>query len=86
LLGENLASHWPVRFAGDLGISFLDALPPEAAIPLLKLRRAALVETLAEAKEAPPHTGTLQLLLEHQVSHLEAERSWLDSLLGRLPD
>lgn len=86
LLRENLANHWPVHFAGDVGISFLDTLPAGEALRLLQQRRAALLEALAEAQEAPPHAGTLQLLLEHQVAHLEAELSWLESLLGRLMD
>lgn len=51
---------------------------------MLQLRRAALVEALAEAQAVSPYAGTLQLLLEHQVAHLEAEISWLDRLLVRL--
>jgi DNA-binding PadR family transcriptional regulator len=84
LLRENLAGYWPARFAGDVGISFLDALPAEEALPLLQQRRAALAAALTAAQDAPPHAGTLQLLLEHQVAHLEAELSWLDRLLDRL--
>ncbi len=84
LLRENLNSHAPARFTGDIGLAFLDALEPNEALELLVQRRAALADALASAEAVPEHEGTLQLVVEHQARHLATELEWLDEVVARL--
>ena len=84
LLRENLASHTPAKFIGDIGLSFVDTLDRDEALVLLRQRRAALEGDLAAARAVPKHEGAWQLLIEHRVVHLEAELRWLDEVLARL--
>lgn len=84
LLRQNLATYTPVTFAGDVGLAFLDALPTEEAVGLLKERREAVSLALHSAQSAPHHPGSLGLVLEHQARHLQAEIAWLDQVLEDL--
>lgn len=84
LLRQNLACHMPVKFGGDVGITFLDQLPTAEVIPLLQQRRTYLAADLVRARQTPPHVGALQYIIDHQVVHLETELAWLDSLISRL--
>lgn len=84
LLRENLAEYHQARFAGDIGLAFVDILDPEEARSLLQNRRDAVARELALAHRTPPHRGALQLVVEHQVRHLTAELGWLDEVLQRL--
>lgn len=84
LLRENLAEYAPSIFTGDIGLAFLDDMPPPEATALLTQRRAALSEKLARAQSAPAHTGSIQLLLDHQIHHLASEVAWLDGVLAKL--
>lgn len=84
LLRDSLRTFQPQRFPGDTGLIFLEKLPTAEAIALLQKRRSALMEALAQARLAPPHSGGQQWVIEHQVVTMEAELSWLDSLINRL--
>lgn len=84
LLRENLAGHYPASFAGDIGLAFVDLLDPDEARELLNARRAALEAEMTQAEAAPVHTGSLQLVVEHQIRHLRAELDWLDEVIARL--
>ncbi len=84
LVRENLGAYHPSQFGGDFGLAFLDAVPGEEARPLLGVRRAALVAHLAALQAVPVHHGSLQLMIEHQTRHLQAELAWLDEVLARL--
>ncbi|MFN8371577.1 MAG: PadR family transcriptional regulator [Anaerolineae bacterium] len=86
LLRENLREYYPSRFTGDIGIAFVEALSPEEAYTLLMQRRAALqseLEMAEAAQSAHSSTGT-QLVVEHQIYHLQAEIDWLDKVISRL--
>ena len=83
LLALNLATYTPSKFPQDLGLAFADALPPATVVALLEQRRAMLAAELATARQAPPHGGTLQLLVEHSIVHLESELAWLDRVITR---
>jgi len=85
LLRAGLAGYTPARFPDDMGLAFIDALPPAEALDLLEQRRAALADALAAARAVPPHPGGTQLIIDHQVRHLEAEVEWLDEVRSRLP-
>jgi DNA-binding PadR family transcriptional regulator len=84
LLRENLANYSPALFPSDTGLAFIDALEPEAALDLLHQRRASLAAALAKAQSVPPHAGSTQFIIEHQIRHLTAELEWLDEIMGRL--
>jgi DNA-binding PadR family transcriptional regulator len=84
LLRENLAAYPPVHFVSDVGIAFVDQLPPAEALALLKQRRAVLAGQLAAVQAAPEHPGGAQLLIEHQAHHLTSELAWLDAVISRL--
>jgi DNA-binding PadR family transcriptional regulator len=85
LLRASLAGYTPARFADDIGLAFLDTLPSAEALRLLEQRRAALTAALDTARAVPPHPGSMQFIIDHQVRHLEAELEWLDELRARLP-
>ncbi len=86
LLRQNLSSYRPALFPGDTGIIFLDDLPRDEAITLLQTRRAAIVDELERAEAAPIHSGSLQLLIEHQIVHLRSELDWLDYVINHLTE
>ncbi len=84
LLRENLASHLPSHFGGDIGIAFIDALSIDESIALLKERREKLAEASRNAEAAPQHQGSMQLVVKHQALHLAAELDWLDEVIEHL--
>ncbi len=84
LLRQNLSQYIPAQFAGDVGLTFLDELPPEEAVTLLKERRARMAVALNRMQQTPSHSGALQYMIEHQLAHLSAELAWLDAFILRL--
>jgi DNA-binding PadR family transcriptional regulator len=86
LLRQNLAAYTPARFEGDISLAYLDQLPPAEAHRLLEARRHALAAALQAARAAPAHIGSLQLLIDHQQRHLQAELDWLETVLAALPE
>ena len=46
-------------------------------------RRAALIAQLEEIRQVPQHAGSLQLIVDHQLFHLENEVQWLDQVLAQ---
>lgn len=86
LLRANLSTHSPTYFADDIGLAMLDTLPPEEARALLRQRRAAIAKALAQAQAVPPHGGSTQWVIEHQIDHLSHELAWVDQIIERLKD
>ena len=84
LLRENLSEHHAARFTGDIGLTFLDTLPPSEARDLLLVRRAALLDELENVRAIPVHSGSSQLVIEHRARHLQTELEWLDEVIERL--
>lgn len=84
LLRVNLAEYVPAYFVSDIGVAFLDDVPPAEARGRLEQRRTALAAELAAAQGAPLHPGSLQWLVEHRARHLQAELDWLDEIMSRL--
>jgi len=84
LLRENLADYRPSDFTCHIGLAFLDELSAEAALPLLRRRRAAMEELSDFTRAHGEHPGSLQLILERQVHLLAAELEWLDAVIARL--
>lgn len=84
LLRQNLATYLPTKFPGDAGLTFLDNLPTPEAVALLQQRRTEMANALIIIEQAPPHTGSLQFMLEHQHLHLQSELNWIDNIITRL--
>lgn len=84
LLRENLSAHQPAAFADDVGLAFLDTLDAAEGRALLEQRRGQIAARLDEVRAVPRHGGTIQLMIEHQARHLEAELVWLDQVLAGL--
>lgn len=84
LVRENLREYDPAIFTSDVGVAFLDDLEPSEARALLNERRKELTARLERASAAPRHTGSIQLLVDHQIHHLQSEIVWLDAVLGKL--
>lgn len=84
LLRENLEQFQLAEFPGDIGLGFLDELPPGEARHALDARRADLIRQLEEARAIPSHPGSMQFTIEHRIHHLESELAWLDDIIARL--
>jgi DNA-binding PadR family transcriptional regulator len=83
LLRENLGSFIPSKFPGDVGLAYADDLDPQEVLSLLAKRRIALGDRLEETRQVPAHAGSLQLLIDHEIRHLEAELDWLDEVMAQ---
>jgi DNA-binding PadR family transcriptional regulator len=84
LLRQSLASYKPVSYLGHIGIVYLDTLPGEEAIALLRQRREQ-IENLAQViRTDEQHQGGFQLMLSYHLGQLTAELEWLDEVIGRL--
>lgn len=88
LLRENLRGFARPRFPDAIGIYFIQALPAEEAEALLNERLSALDHELQEFEpKVSAHAGlAAQPVLQHYVVHLQAERTWLTSLLQALAE
>ena len=84
LLRQNLAEYTSAQFSGDVGLAFLDELPAVEGLALLQKRRDALQAHLMATQSIPPHPGSLQLTIEHQIRHLTAELTWLDEVMAQI--
>jgi DNA-binding PadR family transcriptional regulator len=81
LLKQQLADYSPVDFSDHVAIAYLDYLPVIEVIVLLKQRREKLVAVLEDVQALPTHPGSHQLFVDHQRHHLQAELSWLDTVI-----
>jgi DNA-binding PadR family transcriptional regulator len=88
LLRDNLARAERMTFAGDMGLMFLDHLPREEALDLLRQRLGSLDAQIGNHEQAPKHEHGLGvgLALEHILFLLHAERDWLAAAIARLQD
>ena len=84
LLRENLRTYRRVTFPGDMGIAFIDALPPHEARELLEERHAQMREMLERIQQISGHAGAPRLVIEHHITHLKAELNWLEEVLASL--
>ena len=85
LLRESMQEYTPGVFEDDIPLAYIDQLESGEAHALLQKRREILLKELKNMQDTPTHTGTIQWMLEHRLRHLEAELSWMDEILSRLP-
>jgi DNA-binding PadR family transcriptional regulator len=83
LLRDNLAEHSPTYYPTDIGIAFMDQLPPEEVATYLGQKREKVMAELETLQHATGHSGPLQHVLDHNRRLLEAEVEWLDDLLEK---
>ena len=81
VIRESLASYQDIEFLSDVSVIFLGSIPADEAEVLLKERRTAMANREQELSGLPAHPGPMQLAIEHQKYHLQAELRWLDRLL-----
>ncbi|MFC2031620.1 hypothetical protein ACFLWA_12950, partial [Chloroflexota bacterium] len=81
LLRESLAGYEPYGYPGATAFLFLHAIPSGEAIPLLEQRRARVKSALEEARAHEVDYGSFELVLSHQIRHLETEFDWLDQVV-----
>ncbi len=84
LLRQNLATYKPARYPSNTGLIFLDHLPTNETLSLLRRRHKHLTENLSQTAQAPVHSGSMQFVVEHQLALLQAELAWLESVIERL--
>jgi DNA-binding PadR family transcriptional regulator len=85
LLRENLSTHVSSRFDGDIGLAFINEMPVQEALTLLRTRQAALIDEQASLEAVQGHSeGGMQLILEHQKRYLAFELDWLGEVMRRL--
>ncbi len=84
LLRNDLRNYETRTLPGDIGIAFMDTLPRDEAYALLSERRAKIQRLLEETSQVSGHTGTLRLVIDHQVHQLQAELDWLQNVLDKL--
>lgn len=84
LLRESLAKYEPVVPPGDIGLLFLQALPPDEAKALLQTRRASVEAALELVQAHKVDERSSWPLLHHQARHLTAEIEWLSEVITRL--
>lgn len=83
LLRAHLAEPDRQPAAGAIALMFLDDLPGEERLALVRQRLATLEEQIVAHERAPRHEHGLgvDLALDQQVYLLRAEREWLASVL-----
>jgi|WetSurMetagenome_2_1015567.scaffolds.fasta_scaffold545439_1 DNA-binding PadR family transcriptional regulator len=84
MLRENLTSTFLVQHPGDIGLIFSDDLPDQDVISAVKLRLDNLKTEIERVRSAPAHSGRIQWMLDHQITTLQNELDWHQSLLARL--
>ncbi|MFN3308285.1 MAG: helix-turn-helix transcriptional regulator [Anaerolineales bacterium] len=86
LLQENLSQFTPTVFPGDIGIAFLDQIPIEQGLRLLRKRLQKMQAYLTQLETIPPHPGSASLLIKHQIQHLHNEMQWLREVIAGLKE
>jgi len=84
-LRKNLTEiGWPT-FAFDVGLAFLDSLPPEESRHLLRQRLNRIRERIAYLEGVEHHADSLKAITDRHIALLRAEEKWLDRFIGNLP-
>ena len=81
LLRESLTHFEPAASHSAISIAFIDALPPEEALPLLQKRLELISEMQANLQVDEVHEGGFAYLIVHQVRNLDTELEWLDEII-----
>ncbi len=82
ILRENLANYRPVSYLNNIGIVYLEALPAEEALSLLRHRRDEVESFRQKIDADEKHQGGYQRMLSYHLIHLNAELDWLDEVIA----
>jgi DNA-binding PadR family transcriptional regulator len=88
LLKTNLSSLDSPVFADDIGLMFLNHLPQDQVVELLRKRLELLEGVLENTVEVPPHSGmlTVHIALDHVMTLRRADRDWMIATIARMED
>ena len=81
MLRSCLGQYEPAKHTSTVCLAFLDTLPPEEVRPLLENQHATIGELIASSKSNESHRGSFQLLIDHQIRHLETDLEWLSDVI-----
>lgn len=85
LLLENLSTAEQADYKGDIGIMFIDHLPPREAVIALKKRLSETEKLFEYIKQTPDHQEIgVSLVVEHKFIMLHAEKSFLEQTIEKL--
>ena len=84
LLREHLKSYTRTYYADDVGIAFMDQLATAEVRQLLTEKREKVQTLLQQFREHPEHGENWRYVVSHNIAHLEADLSWLGSVLSDL--
>ena len=86
LLRLNLSQTDRMNFASDIGMMFLDHLPHQESLELLRERLGLLKAQVDVLQMAPQHGFGfgVDFAVEHHLVHLKADYEWLSSVIHRL--
>ena len=82
-LRASLGNYQLLDFTSHIGLAFLDQLPAQEALDLLRSRKAQVRDLLESMQQYDRHPGSLQLTIDHQACLLAAEQDWLDGLIAQ---
>ncbi len=89
LLRSQLAIASRPILPGDVALLFSYRVPVQERVQLLRARLARLQEErqrLAASLELHAQTGTVRLVIEHSLAHLDTEIRWLSRLVANLEE
>lgn len=86
LLKQNLSTYERHTFAVDTGVAFIEALSQGEARVLLQARRDELKARRQSLESIADHPGSLRLVIDHHIMHLETELRWLDRIFAWLDE
>jgi DNA-binding PadR family transcriptional regulator len=81
LLRDCLGTYTPTSFGDDIGAAFIDRLPPNEVHELLTSKCRKVKAQLKKYQEIENHGGSFQYVIDHNITHLEADISWIDGIL-----
>ncbi len=81
LLRNCLAGYTPTSYGDDICVAFIDKVPPDEIHTLLEGKRQKIVARLETFKEHKGHGGGWKHVINHNIAHLKADLSWVDSIL-----
>lgn len=87
LLQSLLARVEPTSTAVDIALMFIDYLPIEKTVAVLKDRTQALKSLIDELRATPSHNATapgVDYAIERKIAILQAERSWLEQTVNQI--
>lgn len=81
LLRNCLGDYTQTSRGDDIGVAFIDRLPPLEVKELLKKKRQEIEGQLEHFREIKDHGGSLQYVIDHNIAHLKVDLSWVDGIL-----